>query len=136
MSPRARRSCFCKWSTARWPRTPASSVKVMLDVVCFGEILWDLFERRMPGRQGSRVREAVGRDFRRELGGAPANVATGLARLGAKVAVVGGVGRDVFGDALVSHLADDGVDVRFVLRLDNRTGLTFVTRDARGEPEF
>jgi fructokinase len=102
----------------------------MLDVVCFGEILWDVFEAR------SRGAEAIARAFRRELGGAPANVATGLARLGVKAAVVGGVGRDRFGDALVSHLAGDGVDVRFVLRLPNRTGLTFVVRDARGEPEF
>jgi fructokinase len=99
----------------------------MLDVVCFGEILWDMFETRPRG---------VARDYRRELGGAPANVATGLARLGTKVAVVGGVGRDSFGEALVSHLANDGVDVRFVVKLPNRTGLTFVTRDAAGEPAF
>ncbi len=97
----------------------------MLDVVCFGEILWDLFETR----PGAGV-------YRRELGGAPANVATGLARLGAKAAVVGGVGRDRFGKALVAHLANDGVDVQFVVTLENRTGLTFVTRDAAGEPQF
>ncbi|MGD0523876.1 MAG: carbohydrate kinase [Polyangiaceae bacterium] len=95
----------------------------MRDVVCFGEILWDLFETR-PG------------EYRRELGGAPANVATGLARLGVKAAVVGGVGRDSFGRALVAHLAKDGVDVRFVVELPERTGLTFVTRDAAGEPAF
>jgi fructokinase len=99
----------------------------MLDVVCFGEILWDMFEMRPRG---------VTREYRRELGGAPANVATGLARLGTKVAVAGGVGRDSFGEALVVHLANDGVDVRFVVKLPNRTGLTFVTRDERGEPEF
>jgi fructokinase len=102
----------------------------MLDVVCFGEILWDVFEARPRGR------EPIARVFRRELGGAPANVATGLARLGVKAAVVGGVGRDRLGEALVRHLSRDGVDVRFVLRFDNRTGLTFVVRDARGEPEF
>jgi fructokinase len=101
-----------------------------VDVVCFGEILWDFFEARPRGA------EPIARVFRRELGGAPANVATGLARLGIRAAVVGGVGRDRFGRALVSHLRDDGVDVRFILRLPNRTGLTFVTRDARGEPEF
>jgi fructokinase len=102
----------------------------MLDVVCFGEILWDVFETSARGD------EPVARTFRRELGGAPANVATGLARLGARAAVVGGVGRDRFGQALVQHLARDGVDVRFVVKLPNRTGLTFVVRDARGEPEF
>jgi len=102
----------------------------MLDVVCFGEILWDVFEAAPRGR------EPIARAFRRELGGAPANVATGLARLGVKVAVVGGVGRDRFGSALIEHLRADGVDVRFVLRMPNRTGMTFVVRDARGEPEF
>jgi fructokinase len=102
----------------------------VLDVICFGEILWDVFEARARGR------EPIARVFRRELGGAPANVATGLARLGARAAVVGGVGRDRLGDALVRHLAADGVDVRFVMRFRNRTGLTFVVRDARGEPEF
>ena len=100
------------------------------DVVCFGEILWDIFEARARGA------EPISRSFRRELGGAPANVATGLARLGVRAAVVGGVGRDRFGDALIAHLREDGVDVRAVLRLPNRTGLTFVVRDARGEPEF
>jgi fructokinase len=105
----------------------------MLDVVTFGEILWDLFEIRP---RGAGRTEAIARDFRRELGGAPANVATGLARLGAKASVVGGVGRDRFGEALVQHLAADGVDVRYVVKLPNRTGLTFVVRDTRGEPEF
>jgi fructokinase len=103
----------------------------VLDVICFGEILWDLFEMGRP-RQG----EPIARAFRRELGGAPANVATGLARLGVRAGVVGGVGRDRFGDALVAHLRNDGVTVRFVQRLPNRTGLAFVVRDARGEPDF
>ncbi len=101
----------------------------MLDVVCFGEILWDVFEL---GKRGPNL----ARTFRRELGGAPANVATGLARLGLRAAVVGGVGRDRFGQALRAHLASDGVHVGFVLELPNRTGLTFVVRDARGQPEF
>jgi fructokinase len=106
------------------------AVATMFDVVCFGEILWDLFESTPRGR------EPVARTFRRELGGAPANVATGLSRLGARAAVVGGVGRDRFGAALVDHLERDGVDTRFVRQLPERTGLTFVVRDRRGEPEF
>jgi fructokinase len=101
-----------------------------LDVICFGEILWDVYETR------SRGREPIARTFRRELGGAPANVATGLARLGARAAVAGGVGRDRFGQALLAHLRADGVDVRFVRTFPNRTGITFVVRDGRGEPEF
>lgn len=103
-------------------------MKPRLDAVCFGEILWDLFE--VPARRGRAVR------FERQLGGAPANVATGLARLGVGAAVAGGVGADSFGEALGAHLANDRVDTRFVLHLPNRTGVTFVTRDARGEPRF
>jgi fructokinase len=103
---------------------------MMLDVVCFGEILWDLFEAQPRGS------EPIAHTFRRELGGAPANVATGLARLGVRAGIVGGVGKDRFGEALVAHLRRDGVDVRSVVTLPNRTGLTFVTRDSRGEPEF
>jgi fructokinase len=63
-------------------------------------------------------------------------VATGLARLGVGAAVVGGIGQDRFGDALLAHLRGDRVETRFVMRLPNRTGITFVTRDVRGEPEF
>jgi len=103
----------------------------MIDVVCFGEILWDVFESGRP-RHG----EPIARQFRPELGGAPANVAIGLARLGARSALVAGVGRDRLGDALVAELKSDGVDTRFVQQLPNRTGLTFVFRDERGEPDY
>jgi fructokinase len=101
-----------------------------VQVACFGEILWDIFETAPRGD------EPIAWAFRRELGGAPANVATGLARLGVRSSVIGGVGRDRFGDALLRHLRADGVETRFVVRMPNRTGLTFVTRDARGEPSF
>ncbi len=94
-----------------------------MKVACFGEILWDIFQTGPA-------------TFRRVLGGAPANVATGLARLGVDAGVVGGVGRDSFGDALLAHLASDEVDTHFVKRLPNRTGVTFVTRDTHGEPSF
>jgi fructokinase len=100
-----------------------------LDVVCFGEMLWDFFE------VGPRGREPVGRAFRRELGGASANVATAMARLGLRAAVVGAVGDDRLGDALIAHLARDGVEVRLVTRLPARTGMTFVVRGRRG-PAF
>jgi fructokinase len=116
-------------------RGPSASRRTKLDVVCFGEILWDIFEQTEAARaKGGGA--AAGARFVRELGGAPANVATGLARLGVRSAVIGGVGEDRFGDALVAHLASDGVDTRFVLRLPNRTGVAFITHEAQGEPSF
>ncbi len=101
-----------------------------VEVACFGEILWDVFEA------GPRAAAPIARTFRRELGGAPANVAIGLARLGVRASVVGGVGRDRLGDALVRDLSAEGVSTRGVVRLPNRTGLAFVLRDTRGEPSF
>ena len=101
------------------------------EVVCFGEILWDIFEaeKRPKG-------EPIARLFRRELGGAPANVAVGLARLGRKSAVLGGIGQDAFGEALTLELEREGVSPELLVRLPNRTGLAFVRRDERGEPSF
>jgi len=102
-----------------------------LDCVCFGEVLWDIFDERE-----SASKEPIGRVFRRELGGAPANLAVGLAKLGMHASVIGGVGDDAFGAALRQLLAGEGVDTKHLLTLPGRTGLTFVTRSDKGEPNF
>ncbi len=108
------------------------------DVACFGELLWDFFEvDGKEGKEGKADKEPIARTFRRELGGASANVATVLARLGVNVAAIGGVGDDKLGEALKAQLASDGVEVGHVARIKGRrTGITFVTRDAAGEPTF
>jgi fructokinase len=100
------------------------------DVVCFGEILWDIFEAE------PRAGQPIARAFRAELGGSPANVAAGVARLGLRSAIVGAVGRDRLGQGLKRLLESEHVATDFVVELPNRTGLTFVIRDAEGEPEF
>ncbi|MCA9672757.1 MAG: carbohydrate kinase [Myxococcales bacterium] len=74
--------------------------------------------------------------FERKLGGAPCNVAVGLARLGVPVALLGQIGRDAFGDFISAELAREGVDVSALARSPRRTALAFVGRDARGEPTF
>jgi sugar/nucleoside kinase (ribokinase family) len=48
------------------------------------------------------------------LGGNPTNMASGLGRLGYRVAVVGRIGRDMFGQFLLSRLDYCGVDTRFL----------------------
>jgi fructokinase len=97
-------------------------------VVCQGELLIDLL--------------AVGPDqtidgamtFQKAPGGAPANVAVGLARLGTRAAFIGKVSSDAFGRFLRTALEADGVDVRgLVADPDARTPLAFVGLDgARG----
>jgi sugar/nucleoside kinase (ribokinase family) len=94
------------------------------DVACFGELLWDFFE-------------GEGATYHRHLGGASANLAVGLSRLGVASAAIGGVGDDRLGGALKDELAEAGVDVGHVVKVKGtRTGITFVSRDAGGEPSF
>lgn len=75
--------------------------------------------------------------FDRRFGGAPANVAVGLARLGDPPVFWTRVGADPFGDFLAARLADEAVDRRFVERDDEaRTGLAFVSLADDGERSF
>ncbi len=102
-----------------------------LDVVCFGEAIVDFF----PGAVGRPLSEIE--TFHRHLGGAPANVAVGLARLGAKAGLMTLVGNDEFGLYIRSELAKEGVDVRAVaVHRTARTGITFVSIGERGERSF
>ncbi|MCK7419672.1 aminoimidazole riboside kinase [Enterobacter asburiae] len=70
-------------------------------------------------------------------GGAPANVAVGVARLGGQSAFIGRVGDDPFGRFMAKTLADERVDVKF-LRLDpaHRTSTVVVDLDDQGERSF
>jgi len=98
-------------------------MKPPYDVVTFGEVLWDLFD------DGQDI-------YRRFVGGGSSNVAVALARQGCRVGVVAGVGRDRFGDELIRRLEEFGVDTQFVVRLAERTALTFIARTGNGEPHF
>jgi fructokinase len=74
-----------------------------MTVVCHGELLIDLVA---PGEHATL---AAAPAFARAPGGAPANVAVGLARLGVAAAFLGQVGADPFGDFLVATLRDNDV---------------------------
>jgi fructokinase len=98
-------------------------------VVCAGEILVDIIPREAgPYREGMLL-EA-------HFGGAPANVAVGVARLGCKVAFVGSVGKDLFGEMLAEYLAREGVFTGWLARKNARTSLAFVIVKPQGEREF
>ena len=103
----------------------------MADVVCLGELLIDF----VPTETGRGLIDAAA--FKKAPGGAPANVAVGLRRLGTTSAFMGMVGDDPFGHFLAETLAADGVDVsalRFSAKA--RTALAFVSLHADGEREF
>jgi fructokinase len=103
----------------------------MADVVCIGEALIDF----VPTETGKGLGDAEA--FRKAAGGAPANVAVGVVRLGRTSAFMGMVGDDGFGRFLTSTLSEAGVDVT-PLRLTDRarTGLAFVSLQSSGEREF
>ncbi|GMH18410.1 hypothetical protein Nepgr_020251 [Nepenthes gracilis] len=100
-------------------------------VVCFGELLIDF----VPTVAGVSLAEAPA--FKKSPGGAPANVAVGISRLGGSSAFIGKVGKDEFGFMLAEILKQNKVDTSG-MRFDTgaRTALAFVTLRADGEREF
>jgi ribokinase len=107
-------------------------VPVRLAVV--GSINLDLVAQaeRLP-RPGETV---TGATFTRVPGGKGANQAVAAARLGAQVALVGCVGRDVFADEALAGLREVGVSLEAVRRVDAPTGVALITVDAAGENEI
>ena len=100
------------------------------DVLVAGETLIDF----LPERPGS-LEEVPG--FERRPGGAPANVAVGLARLERAPQFWTRVGDDPFGRYLESTLSEAGLPTRFVERDPGaKTTLAFVTHDETGDREF
>jgi ribokinase len=76
----------------------------------------------------------AGRDFRLGFGGKGANQAVTAARLGAGVALVARVGRDLFGEQALGRCREEGIDTRFVGRDAERpTGVASITVDDAGQ---
>ena len=85
----------------------------------------------------ARVNLSEATRFGKKPGGAPANVACGLSRLGRSSAFLGKVGDDPFGDFLEDTLRSQGVSTRFLGRTDRaRTTLAFVAVGPGGVPDF
>ena len=101
-------------------------------VICIGEALVDRL-----GPLGGDPATAAPGDCDDRLGGAPANVACALARLGTPVAFIGRLGRDAIGDSFLKLLSDRGVDLRSLQHDDQRPSrVVLVRRDASGERVF
>ncbi|WCJ36568.1 pfkB-like carbohydrate kinase family protein [Euphorbia peplus] len=100
-------------------------------VVCFGEMLIDF----VPTVAGVSLAEAPA--FKKAPGGAPANVAVCISRLGGSSAFIGKLGEDDFGYMLADILKQNNVDNSGVRYDPNaRTALAFVTLRDDGEREF
>ncbi len=80
----------------------------MIDAVVMGRVGIDLY----PNELETALSEV--RTYTRFVGGFAGNVATGLARLGVRTAIVSRVGAEGHGDFVRAWLAGEGVDVRFL----------------------
>ncbi|XP_010457716.1 PREDICTED: probable fructokinase-2 isoform X1 [Camelina sativa] len=100
-------------------------------IVSFGEMLIDF----VPTESGVSLSESQG--FLKSPGGAPANVAIAVSRLGGRAAFVGKLGDDEFGHMLAGILRKNGVaDQGINFDKGARTALAFVTLRSDGEREF
>lgn len=92
-----------------------------LDVIPIGRIAIDFnpTDMNMPLSQSS--------NFNKYVGGSPANIAVGLARLGAKPGFIARVSDDQFGDYVTQYFENDGIDTSHIFRCTNgeNLGLTF-----------
>lgn len=101
-------------------------------IVVVGSLNMDMVVRvpRHPG-PGETI---LGEDFNTFPGGKGANQAVAAARLGAAVKMIGRLGADAFGDALLETLQRDGVDISQVLRHPGvKTGVAMISVDADGQ---
>ncbi|MDO9086337.1 MAG: ribokinase [Anaerolineaceae bacterium] len=75
----------------------------------------------------------LGDRFNTFPGGKGANQAIAAARLGGNVQMVGRLGKDTFGQALLDNLRKNQVDSQSVFQVDEPTGTALITVDAKGQ---
>lgn len=102
----------------------------MKQVYCVGELLVDFVAEK----QGNDLSKA--NMFTKKAGGAPANVACAISKLGGNSKFVGCVGNDPFGTFLLDVLKENDVDISLAQRSKTFTTLAFVSLADDGERDF
>ena len=102
---------------------------MLSNVFCIGELLIDFI--------GKDINKGLvnGVNFEKKAGGAPANVAAAVCKLGGKASFLGQVGNDSFGKYLVNVLKDANINVEMT-KMEGCTTLAFVAIDENGERNF
>lgn len=103
----------------------------MKKVISIGEALIDF----IPNQKGCSLKEVI--EFERVAGGAPANVAAVVAKLGGQANFISQLGNDSFGDYIIDELNKVNVNTECVLRTNKaNTGLAFVSLKEDGNRDF
>ncbi|MBN1201691.1 MAG: carbohydrate kinase [Anaerolineae bacterium] len=101
-----------------------------MDVLCIGEALIDMVSRE----RGKTLVTAS--QYTAATGGAPANVAAGLAKLGRQARMIATVGDDAFGRKIIHDLEAVGVNCALRMDPDHFTTLAFVKQGVEGDRDF
>lgn len=89
--------------------SPGFKPEAELDVITIGRSSVDIYGQQI----GARLEDTV--SFARSVGGCPANIAIGTARLGLKSAIITGVGDEQMGSFIKEHLAREGVETKGIM---------------------
>ncbi|AUS06081.1 carbohydrate kinase family protein [Pseudotamlana carrageenivorans] len=91
----------------------------MAHIVCFGEVLWDVFPEH------------------KKIGGAPLNVALRLASFNHDVTMISAVGQDELGATILNYLEEHHINTNHVQILeDYKTGEVQVVLNAKGSASY
>ena len=103
----------------------------MKKVICPGEALIDFVSTDV----GKSLENTNG--FVKKAGGAPANVASAISKLGAEAYFAGTVGKDAFGAFIETTLKANNINTSLLFKLENHsTTLAFVSLMEDGERDF
>ena len=102
----------------------------MKKVICPGEALIDFVSMDI----GKTLKATDG--FIKKAGGAPANVAAAISKLGAEAYFFGTVGDDAFGGFLEDTLNNNNINTELLFKIKNNTTFAFVSLMENGERDF
>ena len=104
----------------------------MLKTISFGEALIDMLSSKTKQSPASEQET-----FTKYAGGAPANVAAAIGRLGGDSYFAGKIGEDMFGEFIRDSFTEFSVKDDYILTTDEaKTALAFVSLDEDGERTF
>lgn len=101
-----------------------------MKVVCIGEMLIDMV------CTDTNLGLVNGVNYVKKSGGAPANVAAAVGKLGGTAHLVAAVGSDPFGTFLINEIAQYNVDTQYISVLPMSTTFAFVSLADDGQREF
>ena len=102
----------------------------MKKVICPGEALIDFVSMDI----GKTLKATDG--FIKKAGGAPANLAAAISKLGAEAYFCGTVGDDAFGGFLEDTLNNNNINTELLFKIKNNTTFAFVSLMENGERDF